>query len=201
MRIFVGSTNPVKINAVINAATETWPEVEVVGFSVFSGVDDQPRSDDETEQGAINRAQAVLEKGLAEEKTVVGSGEVAADAELLGVGLEGGVFEKKLANGATELWSTVWVAVIDQQGNIVTSNGARCKIPQVVADKIQAGQEMGPVMVEITGNSKVRKGEGMIGVITEGFVDRTEEYSAIAKFALGLWYGRSWLQNLNGQKQ
>jgi len=32
----------------------------------------------------------------------------------------------------------------------------------------------------------------MIGVVTNNFVDRTEEYSAIIKMALGLWYGRTW---------
>ncbi|MBT4358433.1 MAG: DUF84 family protein, partial [Candidatus Pacebacteria bacterium] len=38
MQIYVGSTNPVKINSVINAASETWPEVQVQGFKTASGI-------------------------------------------------------------------------------------------------------------------------------------------------------------------
>ena len=64
MKIFVGSANPVKVNAVLAAAIETWLDVEAQGFSVESGVSDQPFSDEETKQGAINRAKAALEEGL-----------------------------------------------------------------------------------------------------------------------------------------
>lgn len=180
MKIAVGSTNPVKINAVIMAASETWPEVIVTGFDVSSGVDGQPRSDNETMTGAVNRAKACLEK--------------VSDADL-GLGLEGGVFTNDLG----ELWSTVWVAVVDRQGNIFTANGARCRVPEPLSTMIKNGVEMGPAVASVTGKNNVRQKEGMIGVITAGFVDRTEEYAAIAKFALGLWYGRDWNKNLDSR--
>jgi non-canonical (house-cleaning) NTP pyrophosphatase len=38
MKIFVASQNPVKINAVAMAASETYPDAEVIGISVDSGV-------------------------------------------------------------------------------------------------------------------------------------------------------------------
>ena len=173
MKIIVGSTNPVKINAVIQAASETWPEVVVTGVDVPSGVDAQPRSDRETMTGAINRAKAALESNMDHD---------------LAVGLEGGVFTNDLG----ELWSTVWAAVIDQKGQIFTANGARCRIPEPLSSMIKNGQEMGPAVAEVSGIGNVRQKEGMIGVITNGFVDRTEEYGAIAKFALGLWFGQDW---------
>lgn len=34
MHIFVGSHNPVKLNAVTNAASETWPEAKLLGHDV-----------------------------------------------------------------------------------------------------------------------------------------------------------------------
>lgn len=203
MKIAVGSTNPVKINAVITAASETWPDVLVKGFDVSSGVDDQPRSDKETMTGAINRAKGALEEILRlsgslqttrdaqDGKTDIPSLSVLSknsDDQVLGVGLEGGVF----TNEEGELWSTVWAAVIDQDGFFFTANGARCKVPEPIADLIQQGQEMGPVVDKFVKGGSVRQKEGMIGVITKGFVDRTEEYRAIAKFALGLWYGKDW---------
>ena len=64
MLIFVGSKNPVKINSVINAGSETWPNLKVVGIDVPSGINEQPMTDEETQTGSNNRAKTVLTKGL-----------------------------------------------------------------------------------------------------------------------------------------
>lgn len=181
MIVFVGSTNPVKINAVKFACQEKYPNVQIIGREVASQVSSQPMSDDETKKGAINRATAVLKFGQTE----------FPNEELLGVGLEGGVTE---IDG--QLWSTVWVAVVDQQSNIYLSNGARFPVPEIIAQPIRNGGEMGPVVNKIVGGHNIRQKEGMIGVITQNFVNRTEEYSGIAKMALGLWYGRNWQKGL-----
>lgn len=185
MKIFVGSENPVKINAVVNAALETWPDIQVAGFNVPSGVSEQPRTDEETSTGALNRAKAALEDGLSVE------GESKTQEEFLGVGLEGGV-----TNIQGELWNTVWVAVVDAAGNEFIANGARFRLPKVVSNRIEAGQEMGPVISQLVSEKNVRQKQGFIGIVTEEFVDRTEEYASIAKLALGLWYGRNWERNI-----
>ena len=192
MHLFVGSTNPVKINAVITAASETWPDVLVEGRDVPSGIAEQPLSDAETRTGARNRAHAALAEGL----QLLDDPELAPEhkfkpSEALGVGLEGGVFE---LDG--ELWSTVWVAVVDVAGGIFESNGARFKVPKLIADKIAAGDEMGPIVNKLFGGKDVRRTNGAIGVVTKDFIDRTEEYGVIAKMALGLWYGRDWDKHL-----
>mgnify|MGYP001420678713 CR=1 FL=1 len=177
--IFVGSANPVKINAVVSAACETWPTVQIIGHDVASGISAQPIGDDETKEGARNRAKAALQLGLTQSKV--------SPETTLGVGLEGGVV--KLDDG---LYSTVWVSVMDSQGNLAESNGARFKVPEPIAALILEGGEMGPVVAKLVGVANVRQKQGMIGVITNGFVDRTEEYTGITKMALGLWYGRDW---------
>ena len=46
------------------------------------------------------------------------------------------------------------------------------------------------------GEADVRSKQGMVGVVTKNFVDRTEEYTGIIKMALGLWYGRDWKKSL-----
>ncbi len=183
MQIYVGSTNPVKINSVITAASETWPEVKVKGFSVKSGIPEQPIGDLVTKKGAANRAQAVLE--LAQQEGI--------KTDFLGVGLEGGVFDDE----AGMMWTTVWIAVIDLKGDIYHANGARFPVPKIVAERIRRGQEMGPIIAQVVGEEDIRSKQGMIGIITEGFVDRTEEYAGIAKMALGLWYGRNWVDKLS----
>lgn len=183
MQIYVGSQNPVKINSVINAASETWPEVEVKGFSTASGIPEQPIGDQVTKKGAANRAQAVLK--LAQKNKI--------KENFLGVGLEGGVFD----DDQGLMWTTVWIAVIDLTGATYFANGARFLVPPLVADRIRNGEEMGPIIAQVVGEEDVRSKQGMIGIITDGFVDRTEEYAGIAKMALGLWYGRNWAENLS----
>lgn len=184
MTIFVGSTNPVKVEAVKRAALWQWQDLVVVGYEVKSKVKDQPMTDNETRKGAENRAKAALKIGLKESQK---PGEI-----YLGMGLEGGVFIDKHKH----MWSTVWAALVDTQGNTYVANGARVKVPDTIAHKIKNGEEMGPVMEKLTGLTDVRKRQGMFGIITKEFVTRTEEYSNIAKIALGLWYGRDWDQPL-----
>ncbi len=180
MYFFVGSTNPIKIQAVEEAACGKWPTAQVVGFAVSSQVSHQPMTDEETQTGAINRAKAALSAGLEKHPE-------AQKAECLGIGLEGGV-----TTWHDQLWSTVWVAVIDLEGKIFTSNGARIKLPDQVAQPILQGGEMGPVVGKLIHDNEVSKKQGMFGVVTKNLVTRQEEYTTIAKMAIGLWYGRDW---------
>lgn len=183
MKIFVGSANPVKVNAALAAAIETWPDVKALGFSVESNVAAQPFSDEETKEGALNRAQAALAEGLKEH-----------EGECLGVGMEGGIVDL-----GEEMWSTVWAAVVDRDGNEAMSAGARFRVPDSVAEKIREGIEMGYAVADIIGEenkNKIKQEQGLIGILTDGFVDRTEEYQGIIKLALGIWYGRKQAQKL-----
>jgi inosine/xanthosine triphosphatase len=75
MKILVGSTNPVKVQAVKEAFSRFFKGVEVVGRKVDSGVPDQPFGDD-TFRGARNRAYALMK-----------------DRADFYVGLEGGVMD------------------------------------------------------------------------------------------------------------
>ncbi len=185
MIIFVGSTNPVKINAVKNACKNSWPDAEVIGIEVESGINAQPRTDEETREGAQNRATNVL---LAGTKNLSLEQIKKHQNNILGVGLEGGVYE----HDANELWSTVWACVTDQNGQRFESNGARFKLPKIISEKLLAGEEMGPAVGQLFADPSIKQKQGAIGVVTKGFVDRTEEYSIIVKLALGLWNGQDW---------
>lgn len=186
MTVFVGSTNPVKLHAVQLALRDVYPDAQVLGFETESGVGDQPLSDEETMLGARNRARAALAAGQVAHPEVT---------DVLGLGLEGGVFSTKQDG----MWSTVWVVVADPAGQLYEANGARVRVSEVIAQRIRDGQEMGPIMQQLTGISDVRKKQGMFGIITNNYVDRTEAYSAIAKCAIGLWYGRDWDASLKKQ--
>jgi len=183
MKIFVASDNPVKINSILQAASETYPEVEVQGLKTPSGISEQPMTDEETMQGSINRAKNIAQ--IAKDKHLFSN-----DETVLFVGAEGGVFPHP--NNDQELWSTVWITVLDQAGQTYSANGARFRLPSFLSEGILSGQEMGAVIGQFCGDPDQKRKAGAIGIITANFVDRTEEYVGIAKLALGLWHGRHW---------
>ncbi len=57
MKVVVGSKNKTKVGAV----EKVWKDATITSLSVPSGVAAQPFSDEETMQGAINRAKRALE--------------------------------------------------------------------------------------------------------------------------------------------
>lgn len=176
----IGSTNPVKISSIDRALKNIWQKkgwseeekpFVTHGREVPSGVAAQPMSDHETRTGAQNRAQAVLE----------------LDSSLdIAVGLEGGVMEIDDGIGNQELYSTVWVCAVDRAGKKICCNGGRMPLPPEIAEPIRNGAEMGPLMDQLTGKANVKHGEGMIGVVTQGVVDRATEYAQIATLTLAL---------------
>lgn len=169
MRVGVGSSNPVKIGAVEGAFKKYWPECEVVGVEVSSGVDEQPRSEEETIRGAENRA-----------KNCIGEADY-------GVGLEGGVCE---ING--EMFECAWTCVVDKFGNTGLGGGLYFELPKKVAERIKKGEELGPIMEEIM-KFDVKRTSGAIGVFTKGQLDRKQAYvqivlSALIKFVSPEWF-------------
>lgn len=179
MNIYVGTTNPVKLEAVTRVVNSALPESIITSVDVPSDVGAQPMSDEETKQGSINRAKNALAN---RESLVLGP------ERSLGIGLEGGVFitDKK------EMWNTVWVSVIDTEGNSISVNGCRFRIPQNVAEGILAGEEMGIVAERISGIQNVKHKEGFIGYMTNNVVDRATEYAHLVSLAVGLWIGKKY---------
>jgi inosine/xanthosine triphosphatase len=188
MYFFLGSTNPIKFNAVKIATQDRWPKATIKGFEVDSQVSSQPRTDQETKQGAINRAQAALDQGISK----TGSENIRDDQHCLGVGLEGGVMIID-----DDMWTTVWGVVIDVNHNLFQARGGHFPVPDFVAERILAGEEMGLIMSSFFNGRSVKTQEGLVGVMTGNFVDRTQLYSAIIKLAIGQWSGRDWREKLS----
>ncbi len=179
MTIFVGSTNPVKLNAARQATRNHWEELEVHGFSTVSGIEEQPLSDEETRLGAQNRARAALDQGRAA---------FPDTTNYISLGMEGGVFTDK----SGQMWSTVWICVCDADGHLYEANGGRVSIPPIIAKQIRDGGELGPIMTKLMGEDNNKHKQVMFGVLTRNFVTRTDEYASIAQMAIGLWHGREW---------
>lgn len=179
MIIAVGSTNPVKIEAAKQAAQDLG-EILVQGFEVVSGVSHQPRSDAETRAGAAERAHAAL---------------IASPYAELGIGFEGGVHEEN-----NSMYNVVWCSVVDKQGQHFEVSGARFLLPEIIANGIRTGKEMGPLLDELLQDENTKQKQGMVGTVTNGYITRTEEYAGLARLAIGLWFGRSWQERLVSSK-
>lgn len=159
IKIFVGSQNPVKIEAVRDSFIKYFDEVEVEGINVQSGVHDQPVNDD-TFIGAKNRASSLKE--MAEEK------KLKAD---FFVGIEGGI--SKLH----EKWFALGVmCVINKEGKIGYGTSPLFELPVNITEELLGGTELGDVMDRLTGEGNTKQKGGAIGFFTRGVMDRKELY-------------------------
>lgn len=155
MRIAVGSTNPAKIKAVHQAFHDLGYRAEIIPLNVPSGVSPQPFSDEETIQGAVNRAQNAL---------VHPSGRQPFD---YGIGLEGGV--KKTPHG---LFLCNWGAVACRSGTVGIGGGLQIRLPDFLAAEVAKGKELGDVIEAWSGRTGVRSREGAIGMLTHNRITR-----------------------------
>lgn len=156
MIVNVGSKNKAKLSAVEQALRVLFPNSSPVvkGFSVASGVPDQPMTDEQAMLGAKNRAAAALRAG----------GDDLAD---FGVGLEGGVQQ---ING--QWFESGWIAVMDKHGHLGVGTSARYELSAKIMDRIFKGQELGDVIDDLSGQSDVRSNAGAMGILTNGILNR-----------------------------
>ncbi|WP_078545024.1 DUF84 family protein [Litchfieldia alkalitelluris] len=162
MNISIGTKNPTKVNAIKSAFAEIGTNFNA--YDVSSGVSPQPFSDEETIQGAINRAHNALEMGQTE----------------IGIGLEGGVVETKFG-----LFLCNWGALIDEANSPIIAGGARILLPQEFTAKLKSGMELAEVMDEFTSQHDIRKKEGAIGIFTDGRINRTDMFAHVSTLLMG----------------
>jgi len=163
MRIVIGSTSPSKVRAARSVLQQAFPDAEILSLDIPSGVSPQPRSLEETVQGAINRAKAALERYRAD----------------LGIGIEGGIEETPF--GAV---MCAWVAVVDRGGRLGLGSGPRVMLPEVLASRALAGEELGPIVDELLGAEEAHETHGTIGLLTRGLLRREEMLEVAVAAAL-----------------
>lgn len=164
MRIAVGSTNPVK-RAATEAAFDVVAGVTVDAVAVDSSVSEQPTGHPETIAGAEMRAARALE----------------AETYDLGVGIEGGVAE---FDGTDGLYLVMWAVVTDGT-SVGHGAGPSLRLPDHVAERIRAGEELGPVMDDAFDLENVAENEGAAGVLTGYSIDRKRALADAVSGALG----------------
>ncbi|HLC46243.1 MAG TPA: inosine/xanthosine triphosphatase [Candidatus Nanoarchaeia archaeon] len=163
MKIAVGSSNPVKIAAAERAVRKVWPEASIFSFNAKSGVPDQPLSDEECITGAKNRASEALRM-------------MGAD---FGIGIEAGVEDSE--HGMLMIG---WVAVIDKEGKLGLGGSGAILLPELIAEKVRKGGEVGPLADEFLGETNIKQKNGTVGALTGNLVTRTETLERAVTFAL-----------------
>ena len=207
LTVAVGSGNPAKIRSVQQALTQiidapssspsSLPSVELVleGFSVPSGVSDQPLGDKETKQGATNRAEAAF---LAYKSKHDGTDPCMA------VGLEGGLDEtasvcmawmavygkrtkEVLAVTMASDCNGVEFAVEDDMTWGISKTGSFLLPPKVTQLIKEKGMELGDADDAVFSRVNGKHGSGTVGILTNNLIDRSKYYEHALVLAMIPW--------------
>lgn len=170
MLIAVGSKNPAKVSAAKIAFGKVFPKekIKVVGVEVSSGVSSQPKTDKESQKGAVNRAKAAL-------KNIEG-----AD---FGVGMEGGIHRI-----GKRWFESGWIAVLDRNGKVGLGTSARWEISQKVISKLKPKFELSQIFEELASIENAKDIGGVMGLITKNHLPRDLAYSHGLIFALAPFF-------------
>lgn len=164
-QVVVASANPVKLTAVHTGFERMFPDatLEIIPCDAASGVRDQPMTDDETRQGALNRVAAIRAE------------HPSAD---YWVGIEGGI-QRIGDRYAAFAW--IVVAARDATGE---SRSGTFPLPPGVAALIDEGMELGHANDLVFGEHNSKQNAGAVGLLTGGVIDRTELYVHAMQLAL-----------------
>jgi len=165
LRVAVGSKNPVKVSAVRDVFEKAFSgtKIEIIERKVESGVSEQP-FEDETERGAINRAESAIN---------------GTDAHY-GVGVEAGLFLDRLSGKYLDVQ---YCAIVDRSGGITIGHGAGFSYPdEVISVVLEGGATIGDAMKMVYGKEDIGKKEGAVGFLSRGLLNRKEltEHAVIA---------------------
>lgn len=156
MKIYVGSQNPAKVEAVREALADhpSLANCEVIGFDAASGVSEQPKSLDETIRGAMNRAEAAWQEGG------------------IAFGLESGLME--VPHTRTGHMDICVCAIYDGEGHVHGISSAWECPPEITKMMLEDGLTMNDAFYKsgLTDDPKIGSSIGAIGLLTEGRVDR-----------------------------
>lgn len=155
LHVAVGSTNPVKLDAVRAAFTElAIGAFDIHPVAVADG-EEQPWGEAATRDGALRRARAAL----------------AEPGSDWGIGLEAGLIRDDLG-----VLLTSWIAVCRPGNEPTLVRTAGFYLPAAIAEHVLAGAELNDAWRQAAGMEGVGRGAGTVGTLTDGCLDRVRLY-------------------------
>lgn len=156
---YLGSKNKVKLEATREVLKDTF---NIISIEVNSDVSKQPLSDEETIQGALNRAKKLPRDGIR-------------------IGLEAGV---QIQNDI--LFLVNWGVLIDQNDNIYYAGGTRIPLDDFVKEELfEKNHELSYVMNRYLNKKDINQKEGAIGYFTNNQIKRKDIFVHIVKLLYG----------------
>jgi inosine/xanthosine triphosphatase len=168
--IIVASQNPVKVQATRSGFERMFSgeSLKIESLSAPSGVKDQPLSDEETFQGALNRT--------------YNASKLAPQADYW-IGIEGGIEGR-----GSEYVAFAWVVIFGKSpnGKMIIGKGRTGTffIPPPVADLIRQGKELGEADDIIFQRNNSKQENGAVGLLTGNVIDRKNLYEQAVILAL-----------------
>lgn len=166
-KVIVASLNPVKINTTKEGFQKAFrgeEQFEFEGTSVPSGVSDQPMSEEETYEGALNRV-----KNAQKEMPEAG----------FWVGIEGGLEEQQ---GEWRCFAII--CILDKTGKVGSSSTGYFVQPQRVMELVKQGHELGDADDIVFGDSNSKQKNGSVGILTKDVLTRETFYTPAIILAL-----------------
>lgn len=169
MKIIIGSTNQIKVDAV-KEILQDYSHLKYANISAVegapSGVADQPKSLEETVQGAMNRAKGAFQDCA------------------YSFGLESGLMA--VPNTKTGFMDVCVCAIFDGNEYHLGLSSAWEAPKQVMHHIINEGLDMNQAAVKagLTKNLKVGSAEGLVGIMTKGRLTRKEYTKEAIRTAL-----------------
>ena len=69
--------------------------------------------------------------------------------------------------------------MVNQKGEIGIGGGHRLQLPEEVAIKLRAGNELGDIIDQWSGGTNIRRREGTIGVLTHNHITRAKMFEDV----------------------
>ncbi len=163
-KVLICSKNPVKIEATKEAFLSVFLEekFEFLGESVNSLVSDQPMSQKETYQGALNRAKNAKEQYKADYY----------------VGIEGGI---EIVNGELECFA--WVVILSHNNSGKAKTGSFF-LPKKLARLVEEGYELGKATDMVFSSHNAKQKGGAVSFLTNKALTRKSFYKPAIIMAL-----------------
>ena len=152
--VVVGSTNPVKVEAVRTVFGRAFPgrKMSIRGAQVDSLVPSEPYGKDVI-NGAIQRAQGAVENAGAH----------------LGVGIEAGLF---WCEHLQDYMDVQYCAIVDRGERITLGHGPGFQYPPPIMSRVKDGKTVGQAMAEISGITGIGRKQGVVGYLSKGILVR-----------------------------